>query len=67
MSDRNHEASVRLLTIPQAAVELNCSPRTIWRLIAAGELRLVRVYRAARVCRKSVESLISRGGTGAAS
>jgi len=53
----------RLLTIHQAAAELNCSPRTVWRLISAGSLRMVRLGRAVRITRESIEAFVARGGT----
>lgn len=52
----------RLLTIAQAAEEVNCSRRTIWRLAARGELRIVRLGRAVRIDAASIADLIQRGG-----
>lgn len=35
--------SERLLTVPQAAERLGCSPRAVWRLGASGDLPLLRI------------------------
>ena len=53
----------RLLTIPQAATELNCSPRTVWRLVSLGMRTAVRILRSTRITRDSVEQFIAQGGT----
>jgi excisionase family DNA binding protein len=52
----------RLLTITQLADELNCSTRTAWRLVGAGLLQVVRLGRAVRVSRDSVNRFIETGG-----
>lgn len=52
----------RLLRIAEAADVLAVSTRTIWRLIALCELDAVRLGRAVRVKRASVDALIERGG-----
>ena len=52
----------RLFTVSQAAHELNCSDRSIWRLIGLGALKTVRIGRSVRVTRESVEKFIDRGG-----
>jgi excisionase family DNA binding protein len=36
--------------------------RTVWRLISAGEVNAVRVGRAVRVTRASIQAFIDRGG-----
>lgn len=53
----------RLLTIEQTATELNCSPRTVWRLVGLGMLTAVRILRSTRITRESVEQFIAQGGT----
>jgi excisionase family DNA binding protein len=52
-----------LVTIKDTAWELTVSVRTAWRLIAAGELRTVRIGRAVRITRDSIQSFIERGGS----
>ena len=53
----------RYLTIRQTATHLNCAPRTIWRLIGAAELRVIRLGKAVRVTRDSIEEFVGRGGS----
>jgi excisionase family DNA binding protein len=52
----------RLVRIADAAAELALSQRSIWRLIANGELDAVRIGRSVRVTRESIDRLIDRGG-----
>lgn len=52
-----------LLTVPQTASVLNCSPRSVWRFLAAGSLRRVRLGRAVRITRDNVEEFVAKGGT----
>lgn len=52
-----------LLAVKEVRHELNCSVRTVWRLIAAQELDVVRVQRAVRVTRASLDRFVERGGT----
>lgn len=52
----------RLFRVPEAAAALALSPRSVWRLIALGKLRTVRLGRAVRVVADSVDALISEGG-----
>lgn len=47
--------SEQLLTIEQTATRLNCSPWTIRRLIARGELRASRIGRLIRIRPVDVE------------
>lgn len=54
--------SRRLLRIVQVADELNCSTRTAWRLVSAGLLQVVRLGRAVRVSRASIDKFIESGG-----
>ena len=50
----------RLLSIPQAALELNVSRRTIYRMADAGELRIVTIFRGcAGIARAEVERLLA--------
>ncbi|HYE63777.1 MAG TPA: helix-turn-helix domain-containing protein [Phycisphaerales bacterium] len=52
----------KLATVTQAAAELNCSVRSIWRLIAARQLDAVKIGRAVRVTRTSIDRFIAQGG-----
>lgn len=52
----------RLLTILQASVELNCSTRSTWRLLAERRLKSVRIGRAVRVTRESIDRFVEAGG-----
>ena len=53
----------RLPPVCQVANELNISMRSVWRLLATGELKAVRLGRATRVTRDSIEEFIARGGS----
>jgi excisionase family DNA binding protein len=55
------ECGEPLLTIPQVAQRLGVSERKTWRLIAEGELRLVRLrLREARVAEGIADEYIER-------
>jgi len=55
------ECGEPLLTIPQVSERLGISEREIWRLIAEGELRAVRVrLREARVAAGVVDEYMQR-------
>lgn len=62
VQDNRESKGSRLLNIGEAAQELNCSRRTIWRLAGRGELRIVRLGRAVRIDAASIAALIQRGG-----
>ncbi len=51
-----------LWTIRETADALRVSPRTVWRLVASGELKSTRLGRCVRVVAASVDDLIHRGG-----
>lgn len=53
----------RLLTIAETVSELNVSRRTVWRLIAAKDLAIVRLGRAVRITAVSIDKLIEKGGS----
>ena len=55
----NGSASL-LLTIPQAARELAVCRATVYALLAAGELRPVKVRASSRILRADVEAYIQR-------
>ncbi len=59
---RPHGPPLRLLTIQQTAGELNCSTKSTRRLMEKGALRAVRIGRAVRVTRESVEQFVAAGG-----
>ena len=48
-------AAEPLLTIPETALELTCSGKTVRRLIGRGELKAIRVGRLVRVSRRHLE------------
>lgn len=52
-----------LYTVPQTKTVLNCSRRTVARLAAKGLLKVVKLGRAVRITRESIEALIARGGS----
>jgi excisionase family DNA binding protein len=66
MSKHGHESprceTMRLLRIPEVAEALAVSSRSVWRLIAAGDLPVVRIGRSARVTAEAVDALIAKGG-----
>lgn len=57
--DQPHET---LLTIPEVALRLKCSERTVWRLIKDEELPSVFFRKLRRVKEKAVDELINRNG-----
>lgn len=61
-AQREHSDPPRLITVPRTAELLAVSPRLIWRLIADGELEVVRPGRATRVTVESIDRLVERGG-----
>jgi excisionase family DNA binding protein len=46
----------KLLRVPDAAEALAISTRTVWRLIATGELTAIKIGRAVRITRASVDA-----------
>lgn len=52
------------LSVPEAAWLLNCSPNTVWNLIAKGDLESFSLGRKRLVARSAVEDFIVQGGTG---
>lgn len=65
MPNPNAVASPRppVTTMSRTAEELCVSVRTVQRLIGEDELKTVRIGRAVRVTRESIDALIARGGT----
>ena len=50
-----------LLPVKEAARKLSVSPRTIWRMIADGQLIAVRIRRCTRLRKAEIESCLARG------
>jgi excisionase family DNA binding protein len=63
--DTKREASPsrRLWSVKETADSLGVSCRTIWRMIALGELKSVRIGRCVRILPASADTLIERGGS----
>lgn len=53
-------------TVGQTAERLNCSTKTVRRMVQSGQLLEVRLGRAVRIPVHSVESLVGRKSSGAA-
>lgn len=49
-----------LLRVKEAAVKLAVSPRTVWRMIADGQLKAARIRRCTRVYVWSVEDYLKK-------
>ena len=60
-SDMGNEANgEKLLRVKEAAAMLAVSPRTVWRMIADGELKMVHIRGCARVYLGSVEKYVKQ-------
>jgi excisionase family DNA binding protein len=59
--ERQNETS-NLMRVPDVARFLNCSERTVWRLICAGLLNRIKIGRAVRLDKADVERFIQEGG-----
>jgi excisionase family DNA binding protein len=53
-----------LLTVAEAARLLAVSERQVWRLVGLGLLDRIRLGRASRISRSSLNSFIASGGSG---
>ena len=53
-----------LISVPNAARTLGVSARMIWRLVAKGQLCVVRLGRRSLVTVESIEALVEKGGDG---
>jgi excisionase family DNA binding protein len=60
LNNNNNEDATRLLYVPEAAAILRLSPRTVWRMIAEGELKAVHYHRTTFVYRRDVLEYIKR-------
>jgi len=49
-------------TVPQAAVALGVSERTVRRLIQAGALRAAKVFKRTIISREAIEEFLESGG-----
>jgi excisionase family DNA binding protein len=49
-----------LIAVKQAAERLAVSPRTVWRMIAEGQLKVVRIRRCTRLSKAEIENCASR-------
>jgi excisionase family DNA binding protein len=56
-----NDQSKALLKIPEVAVCLSVCPRTVWTLIAMGELKAVKIRGSTRISAESIEALIKKG------
>jgi excisionase family DNA binding protein len=50
----------KLLRVKEAAAKLTVKPRTVWRMIAAGELKVVHIRRCTRVYLSSVKDYLKK-------
>ncbi len=53
----------KLYKVPEAAVLLSLSPKTVWKLIYARELTCTRINRSVRVPEQAIAELIEAGTT----
>jgi excisionase family DNA binding protein len=51
------------MTVSEAARAMRIGKRSVWRLIAAGDLPVVRFGRSVRVTPDAIRALAERGGT----
>jgi excisionase family DNA binding protein len=51
----------RLLKIPEAALRLNISEKTTWKMVYARKVDVVRIGRSVRIPENSIEKLIDDG------
>lgn len=53
----------RLLTVPEAAVRLNLSQKTTWKMVYGRKVAVVRIGRSVRIKEDSIDKLIDDGTT----
>jgi excisionase family DNA binding protein len=51
----------RLLKVPEAALRLNISEKTTWKMVYARRVDVVRIGRSVRIPENSIEKLIDDG------
>jgi len=56
----NEEITAELISVKQAAARLGVSPRTVWRMIADGQLKSVHIRGCTRVNRRSVDDYLKQ-------
>ncbi|MGE3109817.1 MAG: helix-turn-helix domain-containing protein [Phycisphaerales bacterium] len=62
MNTSGQRSEQRLLRVQDAAHELSVSVRSMWRLLSRGDLQQVKIGRAVRVTRESIDAFIEKGG-----
>ncbi|MBC9734487.1 helix-turn-helix domain-containing protein [Nocardioides sp. zg-578] len=53
-----------LISVPEVATWLGCSPKSVWRMLAEDKLAKVKVGARTLVTPESVDDYIARGGVG---
>jgi len=53
------EEAPDLLRVPQVAERLGVSPKTVWRLVAAGEIESVKIGRARRIAPEDIAAYVA--------
>ncbi len=53
----------RLYKVPEAAALINMSAKTMWKMVSAREIDVVRIGRAVRIPAAAIERLIEEGLT----
>lgn len=56
------EPVAKAISVRSTSIELDCAQRSVWRLLAAGHLKSLRIGRAVRVTRESIDAFIAKGG-----
>jgi excisionase family DNA binding protein len=51
----------RILKVPEAALRLNISEKTTWKMVYARKVDVVRIGRSVRILENSIEKLIDDG------
>jgi excisionase family DNA binding protein len=61
-SESNVTPNTALFRVTDVATRLGISTRSVWRLIAANKVDVVRIGRSVRIRPDAIEKLISKGG-----
>jgi excisionase family DNA binding protein len=56
------DPEAKAVSVRFTATELSCSERSVWRMLAAGQLKSVRIGRSVRITRESIDAFIAKGG-----
>ena len=51
----------RLLKVPEAAIRMNVSSKTTWKMVYAHKFDVVRIGRSVRITEESVDQMIDDG------